>query len=501
MTVPTTDFETTAFADGATLIFDFAFRVINKESVIVVNITDAITLTLGTDYTVLLNANGVGGTVTLADAQDDGDELHIYRLENYLQELDLITQQDLKADVIETALDKTVIQIQQLNNTNNFILESVVPGLEDLIDSILDLSGTVIKTGTPAIGNIPVWTVDNPATLGSGLAPGADGNIIIASGGVWTVSTGIPVLDLGTVVVPGTTDQNGLVFWDATDGTALGTIEPGTDGQLLAGVTGNPPEFEDFLDFLGNLTSTVGQFIQLNGTGNPATVEDLPAAPVLTDAFFGPTSRPVGMKTWFLAKPGAYVTGGSNKARTSGSSALIANTNGSYIQLTTNASINSDVRIYTTSDDTAATRDSLPIWIARILTGASVAANRIWIGFNADDINGMRASGVPTVSTAAFRYDTGVDGTAFWRCITCTSGGVVTTTATTVAVAINTDYVMAIDMSESGHVKFLIDGVQVADHSTNLPDSTDFLDWIIVCRTLEAVAKSIAASVVNMSHR
>lgn len=501
MTVLNLDFETTQFADGSTVDFDFAFRTVLKESIVVVNITDAITLEYGTDYTIVLLSNGQGGTVTLNDPQDDGDELHIYRNMQYLQTLDLITQQDLKAEVIEEALDILTILVQQTRNNFAFMDEVTIPGIIELINSILDLSGTVLKTGTPSVGSIPVWSDADPATLSAGLAPGADGNIVISQGGVWTVGAGIPVLDLGTVTVPGTTDQDGLVYWDATDGTALGTIAPGTNGQVLAGVTGSPSEFQDFLDFLGNLTSTAGQFIQLNGTGNPATVEDLPAAPVLGDAFFGPTSRPVGMKTWFLAKPGAYVTGGTNKARTSGSSSLIANSNGSYLQLTTNASVNSDVRIYTTSDDTAATRDSLPVWIARVLTGASVAAIRMWVGFNADDLSGMRASGTPTKSTAAFRYDTSVDGTAFWRCVTCTSAGVVTTTTTSVAVAVNTDYVMAIDMSQSGHVKFLINGVQVADHSTNLPDSTDFLDWIMVCRTLAAVAKSIGASVVNMSHR
>jgi len=501
MTVPTTDFETTYFADGSTVDFDFTFRVITKESVVVVNITDAVTLTYGTDYTVVLESDGVGGTVTLNAPQDDGDELHIYRLEDYFQELDLITQQDLKAEVIETALDKATIQIQQLNNTNNFILETVIPGLEEQIDDILDLSGTVLKTGTPAIGSIPVWTVDNPATLGSGLAPGADDTIIKASGGQWVVSTGIPVLDLGTVTVPGTTDQDGLVYWDATDGTALGTIAPGINGEVLAGVTGAPSDFKPILEVIGDLTSTAGHVLTSNGTGVDASFQAVPAAPVLADSFFGPTSKPVGMKTWFLAKPGAYVIGGARNAKTSGTSSDAANANGSYLVLTTTASINKDVYVYTTTDDLAARRDSLPIWITRILTGAAVTNIRMWIGFNCNERNAMRAGSAPTGSTAAFRYDTGADGTAFWRFVTCDAGGTTTTTTTTVAVTAATDYVMAIDMSESGHVKALIDGVQVADHTTNLPDATDFLDWLIICRTLTASVKSIGVSVVNMSHR
>ena len=500
MTVPTTDFEIFYFADGSTTEFDFPFRTIDKESIVVVNLTQAITLTQGADFTVLLNSNGVGGTVTLTAPQNSGDQLHIYRLEDYFQELDLIAEEDLRADVIETALDKLCIQIQQLNNTNNFILESVIPGLEDLIDSILDLSGTVLKTGTPAVGSIPVWTDDNPATLGTGLAPGADDTIIKAQGGAWVVSTGIPVLDLGSVTVPGVTDQDGLVYWDATDGTALGTIAPGTDGQVLAGDTGNPPSFQNFLTFLGSLTSTAGQFIQLNGTGNPATVENLPAAPASSPSFFSPTASPTGLKIWSLAKPGDYVVGGSNKARTSGSKTQIADSAGSYTKLTTNAVANDDVYFYTTSDDICATRDSLPIWVARVKTGNPVTSLRMWVGFNSNERNAMRASGNPTGSTAAFRYDTSVDGTAFWRCVTY-DGATATTTTTTVAVAADTTYIMAIDMSTPGTVNFLINGTVVATHNTNLPVATDFLDWLVICRTLNATAKSIALSVVNMSHR
>ena len=108
---------------------------------------------------------------------------------------------------------------------------------------------------------------------------------------------------------------------------------------------------------------------------------------------------------------------------------------------------------------------------------------RIWVGlFEGDPM----ASSAPSIDYMAFRYATDVDGTAFWRAVTDDGSGTPTATTTSVAITTDTRYELRIDCSDSSSVKFYIDNVLVATHTTTLPGTTTALRAVAEIRNLTA---------------
>lgn len=138
---------------------------------------------------------------------------------------------------------------------------------------------------------------------------------------------------------------------------------------------------------------------------------------------------------------------------------------------------------------THTTRRSEPIYELPMAPGNSIADVRFWMGlFSADPMG----SATPAISYAAFRYDTVADGTVFWRAVTDDGGGAPTVTATTVAVATTTPHRFKIIMDTgAANVRFYIDEVLVATHTTDLPPLDTLLAHHEEVRALAAVAKQI----------
>ena len=142
--------------------------------------------------------------------------------------------------------------------------------------------------------------------------------------------------------------------------------------------------------------------------------------------------------------------------------------------------------------------DYRPIYDAVVQTGSDITSIRHWIGlFSADPM----ASSAPAVSLMAFRYDTGADGTAFWRTVT-NSGGVPTVTVTTTAIAVSTSYRLMIVVDSAGaNVRFYINGALVSTHTLTLPAAATNLGHVEEARTLVAVARNFAISRVFCSQK
>lgn len=122
---------------------------------------------------------------------------------------------------------------------------------------------------------------------------------------------------------------------------------------------------------------------------------------------------------------------------------------------------------------------------------------RFWFGlFSATPM----AASMPAVHLAAFRYDTTVDGTAFWRCVTNDGGGVGTITTTSVAIAVATRYELLIDMSDQASIKFYINKQLVATHTTTLPGAAQNLGHVEQIRALIAVVVDLKLSRIFMEH-
>jgi hypothetical protein len=108
--------------NGTTTVFPFAFKVFIASDLLLVKLTVSTsietTLVLTTDYTVTLNQDqdsNPGGTVTLvAGALAAGFNLVVTSNLPELQQTDLTNQGGFYPDVINDALDRATIQIQQL---------------------------------------------------------------------------------------------------------------------------------------------------------------------------------------------------------------------------------------------------------------------------------------------------------------------------------------------------------------------------------------------------
>lgn len=137
-------------------------------------------------------------------------------------------------------------------------------------------------------------------------------------------------------------------------------------------------------------------------------------------------------------------------------------------------------------------RDWNPRSTWKVLSAASIANIRWWIGFTSADLSGV--STPTTQHVAAFSYDTGRDGTVFWRTVTC-DGSTATVTTTSVAIAGSTAYNLRIEFDEANaNIKFYIDEVLASTHTTNRPASATGLKAQWCATTLTSAAKRISWS-------
>lgn len=137
-----------------------------------------------------------------------------------------------------------------------------------------------------------------------------------------------------------------------------------------------------------------------------------------------------------------------------------------------------------------------PYFYGRIRTDASaITSTRLAVGLvSADIASNAGPASTGSYSTAAgawLRYDTGVDGTAFWRTVTG-SGTTATVTTTTAAITADTSYELIIEINAAASsIRFVINGTAVATHSTNLPSASAALAAIARLRTLAASARAL----------
>lgn len=137
-----------------------------------------------------------------------------------------------------------------------------------------------------------------------------------------------------------------------------------------------------------------------------------------------------------------------------------------------------------------------PLSYTRMLTDASaITSTRLIVGLVSADNSanaGPASSGAyATAAGAWFRYDTGVDGTAFWRTVTG-DGANATVTTTTTAIAAATEYELKIEVNSAGtSVRFFINNALVATHTTNLPTTSTGLGYLCRLRTLTTSARAL----------
>jgi len=159
MTISSTSRKAGPYAgNGVTVSFPFSFKVFSTSDLLVTEIDsddNEETLALTTNYTVALNADQnatPGGTITLPDALPVGNSLTIRTNIPITQTMDLTNQGGFYPTVINNAMDRATIQIQQL---------AEIVGRSPAVSIGSGLSGITIES--PGAGEYLRWNLAGTA--------------------------------------------------------------------------------------------------------------------------------------------------------------------------------------------------------------------------------------------------------------------------------------------------------------------------------------------------
>jgi hypothetical protein len=176
----------------------------------------------------------------------------------------------------------------------------------------------------------------------------------------------------------------------------------------------------------------------------------------------------------------------------------VDNTLGPWTKHTTTTTLND----FTGMNGGGVLKDWDPEFVATIQLPTTITSYRLWVGLFSGSIH---TSSDPVIDGAGFRYATDVDGTAFWRCWSNdgTSGG--TATTTTASVIAGTHYRLRIHVqdntfSSNDQIRFWVNDVLVATHTTNMPRTGIVLIPHVRLTTLTAAAREISWGRVALSH-
>lgn len=139
-----------------------------------------------------------------------------------------------------------------------------------------------------------------------------------------------------------------------------------------------------------------------------------------------------------------------------------------------------------------------PMWWARIITDpTAITSLRYWFGLFSADPSG---SATPSSHILAFRYDTGADGTAFWRVVT-NNATTATVAVTTVAIAAATQYDLRIvGNNPNNSYVFIINGVIAATATATLPTFSQNMAPALRATALSAAGRAFSFSRMELTH-
>lgn len=306
-----------------------------------------------------------------------------------------------------------------------------------------------------------------------------------------------------------------VISWMGLEGGDIECSPGTTNANISAGVLTSAARtvtddatVADMVNTLGGESSTgTGGLVRKTSPTLTTPAVDLLVSTRLQTGDSGGQPRDVRLEQrrsprWWLKNPSAttYSSVGMISAPTVTTSTAVASGDTltrPYVTIDTAASTNSFCEVITATFGFIR-RCWSPTLVVPVRTPATITNVRHWIGFGNQSLN---AVGAPTTQhVAAFRYDTGVDGTVFWRCVTCNGASGVTTTTTAVAYAASTEAVFRIEMDAAVGVSFYIDDVRVALHTTNLPGNTTNMGFASTVTTLNSTAKDQRVGTFTLLH-
>ena len=330
--------------NGSAATFAFTFKVFDEADLVVIKTTTATgtdaTLTITTDYTVDLNENqntSPGGSVTLtAGVLATGYKLTVTSDIDNQQPIDLTNQGGFYPSVINDALDRVTIQVQQVDNaverSVKFPISDGVSG-DILLPSIDVRKGTVLafneSTGLPEAGPdiSATSTVAGNAAAINTVAGQIDpvnnvGTVAGIAGDVGSVAN----IESDVTTVAGISSDVTAVAADATD---IGTVSTNiADVNTVAGISANVTTVAgnnaDVTTCATNIAAIVAAPTEASNAATSATASAASASAASTSASNASTSETNAATSATAAA--ASETAAASSATAAASSATTATT-------------------------------------------------------------------------------------------------------------------------------------------------------------------------------
>jgi hypothetical protein len=263
-------------ANGSNKNFAFTFKCFTDEDVRVV-LTNSLgvesDLVLDSDYSVTLNPDqnvSAGGTVITTLAYATGNKITLVGDIDYKQETDITNGGGFYPEVIENALDKLTMQIQQLNEAVDRSVKTDISSngnpaelLEAITDSAAAASASASAASTSETNTANIYDQFDDRYLGSKSSDPAldnDGNALLTGALYWNTS------------------QSRLKVYTGSGWVDTATAEPASFNHNVFSGNGSTTEFT-----LSNAPATLASmFVFISGVAQRPTTDYTIAGSVIT---------------------------------------------------------------------------------------------------------------------------------------------------------------------------------------------------------------------------
>lgn len=255
--------------NGVTTTFPFTFKVFAAADLLVVRVNTTTnvetTLVLGTDYSVTLNAeqnSSPGGNVVLTSPLATGNNMVITSDIQNLQPTDLTNQGGFYPDVINDALDRATIQIQQLQEGVDRSAKLPITSAEDanaLVADIVRIADSANNLDTVATNIANVNTVAGISANVTTVA-GISGNVTTVAGISANVTTVAGVAANVTTVATNIANVNTVAGNSANVTTVATNIASvNTNASNIAAINTNASNIVDIQNAATNAATATTQ--------------------------------------------------------------------------------------------------------------------------------------------------------------------------------------------------------------------------------------------------